>query len=154
MLLGAKISLYLLSFMWGLVVCLGVLYADLRLSWSHFSSKNKGQFTHAMPFPCRVNSHIPCCDPAILRQCRVLRKSPRGRRKYPNCYSASGDNLRGTPRGNRKKPNAGRSPTCRLWTADANSHAVPIPRCAVALRSRFQNGMVVAWRGNGIECVN
>jgi hypothetical protein len=24
-------------------------------------------------------------------------------------------------------------------------HAVPMPRCAVALRSRFQNGMVVAW---------
>jgi hypothetical protein len=27
--------------------------------------------------------------------------------------------------------------------------AVPMPRCAVALRSRFQNGMVVAWQGNG-----
>jgi hypothetical protein len=38
-----------------------------------------------MPFPCRVNSHMPCRAPAILRQCRVLRESPRGRRKYPNC---------------------------------------------------------------------
>jgi hypothetical protein len=27
-------------------------------------------------------------------------------------------------------------------------HADPMPRCAVALRSRFQNGMVVAWHGN------
>jgi hypothetical protein len=28
-------------------------------------------------------------------------------------------------------------------------HAVPMPRCAVALRSRFQNGMVVARHGDG-----
>jgi hypothetical protein len=37
-------------------------------------------------------------------------------------WYASDNNLRGTPRGNRKKPNAGRPSTCRLWTADANSH--------------------------------
>jgi hypothetical protein len=29
---------------------------------------------------------------------------------------------------------------------------MPMPRGAVALRSRFQNGMVVAWRG--MACVN
>jgi hypothetical protein len=29
-----------------------------------------------------------------------------------------------------------------------------MPRCAVALRSRFQNGMVVAWHGRGMACVN
>jgi hypothetical protein len=34
--------------------------------------------------PC-VNSHMPCRAPALLRQCRVLRESPRGSRKYPNC---------------------------------------------------------------------
>jgi hypothetical protein len=78
--------------------------------------------------PCRVNSHIPCRAPAILRQCRVVREIPRGSRKYPNCCSYSltdwyaSDNLRGTPRVSRKKPNAGRSPTCRPWTADTNSH--------------------------------
>jgi hypothetical protein len=33
-------------------------------------------------------------------------------------------------------------------------HAMPMPRCAVALRSRFQNGMVVAWHGRGMTCVN
>jgi hypothetical protein len=45
-----------------------------------------------MPFPCyspampcRVNSHMPYRAPAILRQCRVLRESPCGSRKYPNC---------------------------------------------------------------------
>jgi hypothetical protein len=110
--------------------------------------------------PCRVNSRMSCRAPAILRQCRVLRESPRGNRKYPKCYSysltdwyASDNNLRGTPRGSRKKPNACRSPTCRLWTADANSHmpchahVVPTPRCAVALRSRFQNGMARARLG-------
>jgi len=32
-----------------------------------------------------VNSHMPCCAPALLRQCRVLRESPRGSWKYPNC---------------------------------------------------------------------
>jgi hypothetical protein len=28
--------------------------------------------------------------------------------------------------------------------------AAPMPRCAMALRSRFQNGMVVAWHGRGM----
>jgi hypothetical protein len=30
-------------------------------------------------------------------------------------------------------------------------HAMPIPRCAVVLRSRFQNGTVVAWHGRGMD---
>jgi hypothetical protein len=30
-------------------------------------------------------------------------------------------------------------------------HAMLMPRCAVALRSRFQNGMVVAWHGRGMS---
>jgi hypothetical protein len=44
-----------------------------------------------MPFPSRssamqcVNSNVPCRAHALLRQCRVLRESPRGSRKYPNC---------------------------------------------------------------------
>jgi hypothetical protein len=33
-------------------------------------------------------------------------------------------------------------------------HAMPMPRCAVALRSRFENGMVVAWHGRGMACAN
>jgi hypothetical protein len=71
---------------------------------------------------------MPRRAPAILRQCRVLRESPRGSCKYPNCSSYSlrdwraSDNLRGTPCGSRNVPNVGRSPTCRLWTADTNSH--------------------------------
>jgi hypothetical protein len=50
-------------------------------------------------------------------------------------------------------PKAGRSPTCCLWTADANSHT-PCRSPAVALRGRFQNGIFVAWQGNGMACVN
>jgi hypothetical protein len=73
-------------------------------------------------------------------------------------WYASDNSLRGTSRGSQKKPNAGRSPTCRLSTADTNSHmschAMPIPRRAVALRSHFQNGMVEAWHWRGMACVN
>jgi hypothetical protein len=29
-----------------------------------------------------------------------------------------------------------------------------MPRCALALRSHFQNGMVVAWHGRRMACVN
>jgi hypothetical protein len=33
-------------------------------------------------------------------------------------------------------------------------HAMPMPRCAVALKSRFQNGMVVAWHRRDMAYVN
>jgi hypothetical protein len=33
-------------------------------------------------------------------------------------------------------------------------HVMPMPRCAVALRSRFQKGMILARHGRGMECVN
>jgi hypothetical protein len=49
-------------------------------------------------------------------------------------------------------PNTGRLPTCHLWTVDANSH-IPRRSPAVALRGRFQNGIFVAWQGNGMACV-
>jgi hypothetical protein len=72
-------------------------FGCLRLTYSHQqggrwqSPDTKGGFTHSMPCPCRspampcVNSHLPCRTPALFRQCRVLRESPRGSRKYPNC---------------------------------------------------------------------
>jgi hypothetical protein len=116
---------------------------------------------HAMPR--RVNSHMPCRAPVILWQWRVLREGSRGSRKYPNCLSysltdwyTSDNNFRGSPRSSRKKPNADKCPICRLWTADANStcHAMPMPLCAVAFGSRFQNGMAVAWHGRSMGYVN
>jgi hypothetical protein len=93
---------------------------------------------HSPAMPCGVNSHMPCRAPAILRQCRVLRESPRGSWKYLNCQSysltdwyASDNNRRGTPRGRRKKPNGGRSTICNLCMPDTNSHmpchAMPCP---------------------------
>ena len=33
-------------------------------------------------------------------------------------------------------------------------HAVPLPCCAVALRSRLQSGIVEARQGHGMVCVN
>ena len=53
------------------------------------AARYKGRFTHNMPRPCLyppmpcVNSHMPCRAPALLRQCRFLRESPHGSRKYP-----------------------------------------------------------------------
>jgi hypothetical protein len=79
-------------------------------------------------------------------------------------WYASDNKLPGTPRGSSKKPKAGKSPTCRLWMADANSHisccshAITLLRpChipAMALKGRFQKGIVVAQQGNGMACVN
>jgi hypothetical protein len=49
--------------------------------------------------------------------------------------------------------NAGRSSTCRLWTADANSH-IPYNYPPVKLRCRFQNDIFMACQGNDMACVN
>jgi hypothetical protein len=108
--------------------------------------------------PFRVNSHMPCRDPAIFRQCPVLCKTPYGSGKYPNCWSysltdwyASDNNLRGNPRGSRKKPNAGRSSTCRLWMANANSH---VPCHAHAALYRGLEKPLSERHGRGMACVN
>jgi hypothetical protein len=45
------------------------------------------------------------------------------------------------------RPKAGKSPTCRLMPSPRNDPAM-------ALRSRFQKGIFVAWQGNGMVCVN
>ena len=71
--------------------------------------------SHKPAVPFRANSHMTCCAPAVLRQCRVLRESPRVAGKIRTAN-------RGTPRGGRKKPNVGRSPTGRGETVDVNSH--------------------------------
>jgi len=61
----------------------------VKMFVSHGRTDIYGGFTHSVPCPCCpmpcVNSHMPCRSPALLRQCRVLRESPRGSRKYPNC---------------------------------------------------------------------
>jgi hypothetical protein len=122
---------------------------------------------HAAPMqlPCRSPA-MPCRAHAIPRQYHVLRESPRVSRKYPNCYSysltdwyASENDLRGTPRGSRKKPKAGRSPTCRLWTADANSylpchaHAALCRGLEKSFSERHGRGMAQARHGSGMACL-
>jgi hypothetical protein len=118
---------------------------------------------HVVTLSFKANSHMPCRAHAVPLPCRAALIHTGHAAPLPFSDSAvsfvkyaSDNNLRGTPGGSRKKPNTGRSPTCRLWTADANSH-MPChahARCAVALRSRFQNSMVVAWHGRGMACVN
>ena len=69
---------------------------------------------------------MPCCDPAVFRQCRVLRESPRVAGKIRN-----GD--RETPRGSRKEPNLDRS---------VNSHT---PCCAPAVLCRGLEKSLAEW---------
>ena len=116
---------------WGNSCCRTRRYTSPVKADSHIARR-----AHAVPLPWRaVNSQMPYRAPAVLRQCRVLRESPRGSRKLivqqfntssffcsvllplfivvgMDCceedWYASDNNLRGTPRGSRKKPNAGR----------------------------------------------
>jgi hypothetical protein len=82
-----------------------------------------------MSFPCRSTATTllrPCHCPAILRQCRTRAGRP---------HSISG------------------RPTL-IHTYYAIPMPLPCRDPAVALRGRFQNGIFVAWQGNGIACVN
>jgi hypothetical protein len=125
---------------------------------------------HAVPMPCPCRAHafpLPCRAHALLRQCCVLRESPCGNRKYPNCYSksltdrlfcsvllplftdvgmdrcegdwyASDNNLQGTPRGSRKKSTRAGSPQAVCQR----------PFCAVALRRTAwsEHGLGAEWQ--------
>jgi hypothetical protein len=68
-------------------------------------------------------------------------------------WYASENNLHGTPHGSRKKPNADRSPTCRLWTADANSH-MPCPSHAHVALCRGLEKSLSKRHDCGMACVN
>ena len=70
---------------------------------------------------------MPCRAPAVFRQCRVLRASPRATEKVRTAN-------RGSPHGSRKKPNLGRY----------TYNAVPMPFCIVALRR-----LKAAWSEHG-----
>jgi hypothetical protein len=112
---------------------------------------------------------MPCRAHAIVRQCRVLREilvvAGNIRTASPTVLTgcnASHNNLRGTPRGNQKKPNAGRSSTCRLWTADSNLHIpchAPCPCRAVPWPWELAFRMAWSWHATGTAwarqaCVN
>jgi hypothetical protein len=54
----------------------------------------------------------------------------------------------------RRRTRAGRPHAVSGWPLLIHTYpAVLMPRCAVALRGGFQNGMVVAWQGNGMGTV-
>jgi hypothetical protein len=110
----------------------------------------------SMSFPCHAMLIHTChaMPLSFSEQCHVLRESPHGSQKYPNCQSYSltdwyaSDNRCGTLYGSWKKPNAGRSPTCHLWTADANSH-MPCPCCAVPWPWEVVFRRAWSWHGMG-----
>jgi hypothetical protein len=84
--------------------------------------------THTMPRPCHA-APLPFSDSAVsFVKVRVVAGIGRTRAGRPHAVSGRPMLIH----------------TC---------HAVPMPRCAVALRGRFQNGMVVAWHGNGTGAV-
>jgi hypothetical protein len=113
---------------------------------------------HAVPMPCCVNSQyyaapLPFSDSAVffveghVVVGNIQTANPSSRDWYAS-YK-----LRGTPRGTRKKPNADRSPTCRLWTADYNSH-MPCPCCAHTALCRGLEKSLPERHGRGMACVN
>jgi hypothetical protein len=146
----------------------------IKIAWGSLTTARR--FRADSHIPCRFHAFpmpFPCRDPATTR--------PR-----PCHYPAT---ILSLSWHSPTVPNAGRSPACRLWTADANSHipcrsqpfpcrvpamilsrpcrepavtlprtcrepAVTLPRTCrepvVALSGRFQNGIFVAWQGNGM----
>jgi hypothetical protein len=134
---------------------------------SCMSSDVKGYFTHTIPFSCRSPAALikkclavplPFSDSAMsFVKVRMVDGNIRNASPATTLYS---NNLRGTPLGSRKKPNAGRSPTCHLWTADANSHIPCRSHAALcrglekSLLKRHSRGMAWERHWRGMACVN
>jgi hypothetical protein len=113
---------------------------------------------HAVPLPRRAAlihtwnvTPLPFPDSAVsfVKLC-VVAGNIRTASPTVQYWYASDNNLRATPSGSRKKTKAGRSPTCHLWTADANSH-MPCPAYAAlccglekSLSERHGRGMGTA----------
>ena len=91
----------------------------------------------------KADSHIPYRAPAVLRQCHVLRESPRVASKI---RTANREILRGS----RKKP----TEVDRPQTVQRHTIPCPLPCCAVALTSRLQSGIIEARQGHGPPCAN
>jgi hypothetical protein len=119
--------------------------------------------SHGVPLPCRAASihtchsvPLPFSDTAVsFVKVRVVAVNILTASPYSSTdWYASDNNLRGTPRGSRKKPNEGKSPTCRLWTADAISHMQCHVHAALcrslekSLSERHRRG--IAWARHGM----
>jgi hypothetical protein len=97
----------------------------------------------------KTNSHMPC-RAASIHTCRAA--------SLPFSDSAvsfvkvrvMGGNIRTATRTRAGRPHAVSGRPILIHTC----HTIPMPRCAVTLRSRCQNGMVMAWQGRSMACVN
>jgi hypothetical protein len=100
-----------------------------------------------MPFPCRVKSHMPCRDSAAsFVNVRVVAGNIRTASLLLVTTFVELRVVAG-----RSRTRAGRPHTVS-WRPMLIHNTMP--RCAVALGGRFPNGMVVAWLGRGMACVN
>jgi hypothetical protein len=115
-----------------------------------------------MPFPCRspaalkANSHIPCrslpfSDSAVsFVKVRLVDGNIRTASLLLLTTFVELRVVAGRSRKRAGRPHGVSGRPMLIHTC----YAVPMPRCAVALSGRFQNGMVVAWEGNGMAYVN
>jgi hypothetical protein len=113
---------------------------------------SKAGFTHTMPFPCRSPATtVPFSDSAVsFVKVRVVDGNIR-----TACLLLVTTFLEFRVVAGRSRTRAGRSYAVSGRPMLIHTYqAAPMPRCAVALRGRFQNGIVVAWQGNGMPCVN
>jgi hypothetical protein len=136
-----------------------LVYTDGRKRNTAMKSTEALRLFHtclATPMP------LPCRAPAILRQCRFLREvrmvAGTIRTASPAVYRfvmlliTTFVELRVVA--GRSRTRAGPLHVVFEWLMLIHTcHAMPMPRCAVALRSRFQKGVVVAWHVCGMACV-
>jgi hypothetical protein len=114
--------------------------------------------------PFKANSHIPCRSPAaLIHTCHVATLPFSDSAVSFVKFRVVDGNIRtaslllvstfvelrvvaGRSRTRAGRPHAVSGRPMLIHTY----HAVPMPRCAVALRGRFQNGIVVVWQENGM----
>jgi hypothetical protein len=109
--------------------------------------------TLAIPMPCRVNSHTPCSFVKVRVVTGNNRTAAPTIKRISMLLVTTFVELRvvaGRSRTWARRPHAVSGRPMLIHTR----HAMPMPRYAVALRSRFENSVVVAWHGRGMACVN
>jgi hypothetical protein len=112
--------------------------------------------SHAVPLPCHAMLIYTChATPLPFSDSAV--SFVKVRQTVTDLY-ASDNNLRGTPLGSQKSRTwADRLHAFSGWPVlihTCHAHVTPMPHCAIALRSHFQNNIVMAWHRHGVACVN
>jgi hypothetical protein len=132
------------------------------------ASAHKTTFLQHFTETVKANSHFPCRSPAaLIHTChaatllfsnsavsfvkvRVVDGNIRTASLLPVTTFMELRVVAGRSRKRTGRPHA----VCGRPMLIHTYHAVLMPRCAVALRDRLRNGMVVVWQGNGMACVN